>query len=142
MLYFLRHAESTANSGEKDELDVGLSENGFQQAKLLEGNYDLIICSPLRRAQHTLKESQMQYKYLLTSHLCRERIFGIRDILPGENFYLESDQDFDHRVNEFKKYLENVKLIYEKILVIGHSYHFSVWPEGRAMSNAEFRRIN
>jgi len=59
-LYIVRHAQSNRNIGIHSDVDTGLSEIGYEQAKRL-GLYfkkvkvDRIYCSTLKRTRDTLK---------------------------------------------------------------------------------------
>ncbi len=55
----LRHGESEYNVGNRDLKDCGITDKGRQQAAGLTGHYDLVVCSPLRRARETLEHSQV-----------------------------------------------------------------------------------
>lgn len=143
--FVLRHAESTSNNGEIDCKDPLLSKNGINQCKQINGFYDLIIMSPLRRTQETLKYSNITYKNMIITDLCRERIFHIRDLKIKENDSEknESDLEYNNRVNEFKNFLLSIKKdnIYEKILIVSHSYFctsLGIW----GLKNAEIREFN
>ena len=57
-LYFTRHAESQGNVG-SNTIDSPLTPAGIEQAKLLSGHFDLVVVSPLRRAQETLHYSRI-----------------------------------------------------------------------------------
>lgn len=59
-LYGIRHAESTAQTGEGDWLDPDLSAFGDRQARasadyFSDKKYDLVLVSPLRRARRTFE---------------------------------------------------------------------------------------
>ena len=60
-IYLLRHAQSEFNAGNKDVFDAPLTEIGKQQAAALTGHFHKVLCSPLTRAQHTLKMSQVNF---------------------------------------------------------------------------------
>lgn len=55
---FCRHAQSYENIG-VSRIDSPLTDYGVEQAKLLTGNYDCVIVSPLRRAIETLHYSNI-----------------------------------------------------------------------------------
>ena len=58
-IFLLRHAESEFNAGNKEVFDAPLTEIGKQQAAALSGHFHKVLCSPLTRAQQTLKISQV-----------------------------------------------------------------------------------
>jgi len=114
----LRHAESKFNTGESNQEDVGLSKQGVQRASELKGEYDLIICSPLRRCRETLKYSKLKATEIQIDPLVREHITERSDLLPDEPYQKESDDAVVRRVEDFK---EKVQLYSGKILVITHA---------------------
>lgn len=48
-IYFCRHAQSVGNIGQKLVIDSPLTDQGIRQAKLLQGYFDIVISSPMRR---------------------------------------------------------------------------------------------
>ena len=56
----MRHAQSTHNASGDNSWNVGLTEEGRLQAREVSGEYDLVICSTLRRAQQTLEFSSIK----------------------------------------------------------------------------------
>lgn len=87
IIYFVRHGESRSNvegvySGSR--YDVALTELGFQQAraaanKLQGKTIDLIVSSPLKRAQQTAQSIAAEINYpsdVLLQPLLQERDFG------------------------------------------------------------------
>lgn len=123
-IHFLRHAESLYNiDNTYDKPDCGLSEYGKQQAKLVEGHYDLVIVSPLKRAQQTLKHSNITFSKTEVWNEVREVVQETSDLLAEEqiDLSLESDEQILIRVNKFKEKLNNIKNTYNKILVITHA---------------------
>lgn len=79
-IYFVRHGESILNAKRVHQpLDISLSENGEQQARLVANrfrtiDFDVIISSDLRRAHQTAEAIQQATgKDLITTELARER---------------------------------------------------------------------
>jgi broad specificity phosphatase PhoE len=142
--FVLRHAESTSNSGENDCKDPHLTLKGIEQCKNVKGCYDLTIVSPLRRTQETLKYSSVTYKDIVTSDLCRERIFHIRDlkIIEQDSIQPENDSDYNNRVYQFKQYLHDIKCSnqYETVLIVTHAY-FCASLGAYGIKNAEILEI-
>lgn len=58
-VFFLRHAQSEFNAGNREKLDAPLTELGRQQAATLSGHFNKVLCSPLTRAVQTLELSQV-----------------------------------------------------------------------------------
>ncbi len=56
----VRHGESESNvSGDLSIYDPGLTERGTQQASNIQGCFDLVVVSPLKRARQTLQYSKV-----------------------------------------------------------------------------------
>lgn len=125
-LYFSRHAESYGNIG-KQMLDAPLTDNGIEQAKKLEGHFDCIVISTLRRTKETLHYSKITYDHLIINDNFRERNFNPSDRLILDKQEAENDQEFYDRVNNFHQELEELCLKYDNILLIGHAYYFNCW---------------
>ncbi len=70
---FLRHAESIFNANLTSDKDCELTEKGNQQAHNTQGEYDIVICSILKRACETLEKSQIRYGRVIFTDLCREK---------------------------------------------------------------------
>jgi hypothetical protein len=83
-IYFLRHAQSLANIGHHHCLDAPLSDEGIEQAKKVEGCFDLVLCSPLRRTKETLHYSKIKYGELIIADNAREYIQNLSSCLPLE----------------------------------------------------------
>ena len=71
----LRHGESEGNVG-INKPDPALTERGRSQAGQVTGEWDLVVLSPLRRAQETLTYSGIKYRWMVTCELCREYMGG------------------------------------------------------------------
>lgn len=129
-IHFTRHAQSTANIQKYDGPDAPLSELGVEQAKLLEGKYDLIYISPLRRCMETLLYSSLTYDKIVVCQEIREKVDSFTDILAHENFEAEPESQFWVRANAFTRILEqkiNILPSNSKILIISHGYFFNAW---------------
>lgn len=144
-LTFLRHCQSEYNVDcNCKNKDCDLTPFGKLQAKQIQGNFDLVICSPLKRCIQTLNNSNVIYKRLEINHECREYRKDICDHFEDEEELIESEEDIKLRVNNFKKYLEN--FTQENVLVISHSdfiFYFSsieISGElfGKWVNNGEF----
>lgn len=118
---FIRHAQSEFNIG-IHKVDSDLSDNGKAQASKLSGEWDLVIVSTLSRCIQTLEFSNIKYKSIIYSDLCREfRNGSICDWKQGEEQNNESYEDLNKRINEFKDYLKLLSKEHSKILVISHA---------------------
>lgn len=121
VVIFVRHAESTHNATGDTSRNVGLSERGKIDAKKLTVEYDLVICSTLRRTRETLDYSSVNYTDVIYTPLCRE----IRDTNPvnlysGEENLAESRFEYTVRIAKFILLLEEMAIKYPKILVVSH----------------------
>lgn len=148
-VYFVRHGESRFNAGiAPDEFDTGLTELGKQQASQLYGTVDLVIVSPLKRAQETLACSAIRSKHVWVSSLCRERrnvsncdYFADEVATLGGNLPQETDLQFGRRVLEFRNLLDVLRKVYPKILVVAHGvFIMAVTGRTQPIQNCEFFR--
>lgn len=118
---FLRHAQSIFNRDLTSEKDCSLSEYGKQQAESIQGNYDVIICSTMKRAKETLQYSQLASKKLYFTEICREVRVDICDFFESEEeSNLESEQELQRRIKLFKQYLKERTEPGQTVLVISH----------------------
>ena len=107
-IYFLRHALSKANQGNKNYVDVPLSSEGIEQAKKLYGHFDLVFCSPLRRTKETLHYSNITYDNLIIEHNIREMVQDKTSCLLLENYKGEENiNNFWRRTSQFTTDLQN-----------------------------------
>lgn len=121
MIRLIRHGESTWNSSGDTSRNVPTTEHGKKQSEVLEGEYDLVICSTMRRARETLDHSNIKYSKVVFTDICRE----ILDENPsncynGETKLNETDEERKERINQFNEYLKEQSKNYEKIAVITH----------------------
>lgn len=131
-IYFVRHGESFGNIGHNYIIDSPLTKKGIEQVQQLEGHYNLVICSPLRRTQETLHHSKITYDKLIINQNIRESWNDITSLLPFEQRFNKTIERepidlFWARVNHFTKELEQYCKNYKKILIIGHAYFFNGW---------------
>lgn len=143
-IVFLRHAQSIFNRDLTSEKNCQLSEYGRQQAEKLTGNYDVIVCSILKRARETLQYSQLTAKKLHFTDLCREVRVDICDFLENEDeTKLETEEEIKKRINDFKEYLKEETEPGQKILVICHRdfIHYIGKKQYPEPKNAEFQTI-
>lgn len=139
----LRHAQSLFNKYLTSEKDCDLSPEGILQAERLEGSYDVIVLSPLRRTHQTLLYSNMTARRLLITELCREKRSDICDYLPGESEnQKESVEEVKARIELFKDYLRREIKESEKVLVISHGDFIWNATGGNYPENAELREWN
>ncbi len=121
----LRHAESKFNAGTNtDQLDVGITERGKQQAARVSGHYDLVVCSTLRRTKQTLEHSQITYNKLIFLHEAREqkKLIWKCNFLPGEEIYEETNTEMMHRMLTLKGILGDLCKSHEDVLMVCHGY--------------------
>lgn len=121
LIYFLRHTESQFNADpiNGNTVDCGLTNKGVEQAKQIEGTYDLVIISPLKRAQQTFYHSNIVAKRIEIWDEVREVVQSMCDILEGEEFKDEIDKEVLARISRFRNKLNGVDA--ERILVVTHA---------------------
>lgn len=113
---FLRHAESEFNIDPLSTTrDCGLTPHGQTTAAQLTGHYQLIICSPLKRAIETLHYSQLTYDNIVFEPLTREHKVDSCDFFDHEEIVIESDEELTTRGDLF---LQRYRSYH--ILVISH----------------------
>lgn len=122
MIVFIRHAESTFNQRGDKSRNVPLTLNGIKQSEKLNGEYDLVICSTMRRARETLDSSKIKYGNLIFTTLCREILDGNPiNLYNGEKEKIETEENINQRIHDFRQLLENYRKKYAKICVISHN---------------------
>lgn len=139
---FLRHAQSLYNQNNTSDKDCDLSDYGIEQAqaKDVSGNYDIVICSVMKRAQRTLQLSAIKYNSLIITELCREYKSTIGDFLHGEEYTLELIETFGKRINEFKDFLKQFEG--KNILVVCHGdFMYCLNSFTKYPKNTEFQTI-
>ena len=158
-LYFVRHGESEFNLANKfaGTSDTVLTEKGHKQAKQAgkdiqqQGmSFDIIVSSPLKRAQHTARHIASATGYprakIELNPLFQERHYGslegmnAKTVLGARHFFDESAiddheevetlQDFQQRATRALEYLRS--LDHETVLVVAHG----------AFGRALYRAIN
>jgi broad specificity phosphatase PhoE len=132
MIRFIRHAECTNNVDGNTESNSPLTDNGKEQCKHLDGEYELAICSTMMRACQTLDFSNIKYGTLMYTPLCREIMDGGgHNYYNGETKIKETDQEFSQRIKEFKELLQEQLKKYSKIVVISHGVFLATLTGGR-----------
>lgn len=85
-VFFTRHAQSMANVSDYKYTDSPLSSKGIKQAQKLQGHFDLVVISPLRRCMETLLCSGITYDNVVINKNLREHIDCSGNVLPNEEF--------------------------------------------------------
>lgn len=133
VVYLLRHCESIFNIDQTSDIkDCGLTEKGIQQAKLLKGYYDEIICSPMLRAKQTLEYSNIKsVKRTWYWDEIREVKKDMCDFKEGEEFVIENEDSILERVKTVKEHIKyylipknELKKPIGSLLIIGHADFF------------------
>ena len=118
-IYWLRHCQSVANAGGPVEIDTPLSADGAAAAANLEGSYDIVYVSPMRRARETLARSRITAPIVVVEPLLREIIEDLSDMLaPGES--PEGSAAAAARVARLRDWLRGVAAHGGRILVVSH----------------------
>jgi broad specificity phosphatase PhoE len=103
---FFRHAPSTFNINGDLSPNVPTTDDGKLLAKSMKGHVDLVICSTLRRARETLDHSEIVYKRVIYTDLCRELLDGnTSNLYNGESNTIETPQDIEYRISRFKEFI-------------------------------------
>jgi broad specificity phosphatase PhoE len=104
----LRHATSIFNETGVSDKDCGLSESGKAQARKLSGQYNVIICSMMKRCRETMYESAIFGDNVFNNWNCREWKKDICDFVGDEDESVaETEEELTARVNVFKEYVLN-----------------------------------
>jgi broad specificity phosphatase PhoE len=118
---FLRHAESIFNAKKQSEKDCDLTEKGKEQAAEIQGEYDVVICSILKRTRQTLALSKIKAGQIIYTDLCREKRSDICDFLPHEDEKeLETMGELFQRIQRFTYFLKSQVSPYQSVLVVSH----------------------
>jgi broad specificity phosphatase PhoE len=149
---FLRHCRSIFNELKTSDKDCDLSDFGRGQAVGLLGNWDIIVCSVMKRTRKTLELSQIKADKIFYSELCREVKRDICDFLEGENENeKETDEQLVARVENFKRWMRFMfyKRKYypwsrePRILVITHAdFVYELNGRTKYLENAEKMEID
>lgn len=142
-LTFLRHCRSIFNELQYSDKDCDLSVKGEEHARELKGEFDIAICSVMKRARRTLDLSQIRTKSIVYTTLCREWRNDICDFLPDEDEKTEreSKEDLALRMEAFKSW---VKTNYQglNVLVVCHAdFVFCLTNGEKYLENGEFYEV-
>lgn len=144
MIYVIRHCESVFNGHGIAYLDSDLTKRGVEQAKKINLEVDLVICSTLCRTQQTLLHSSIKHKGLLISDLCREFKNGnIINYLDGEVIKIETELELSERLKDFWKLVNSLYESHKTIAIISHQ-GFILKSCGLELQNGqivEFKKI-
>ena len=117
----MRHAESTWNSIGDTSRDCPITDNGKNQSAHLQGDYDVVICSTLKRARQTLDNSNIKYKEVIFTDLCREWLTGNPpDYYSGEDIKYETKEELFDRINKLKELLKDIIKKGKTVCVMTH----------------------
>jgi broad specificity phosphatase PhoE len=120
-VHFLRHAESIFNRDLISEKDCALTEKGVEQASQVGGQYDIVVCSIMKRTCQTLENSKLTYGRLIFTDLCREKKTTICDYLPHEDESLvDTDEQLEQQIERFTYFLKSQVSRYNNVLVVSH----------------------
>jgi broad specificity phosphatase PhoE len=121
---FFRHAPSTFNTQGDRSPNVPITEDGKNVAKAIRGHVDLVICSTLRRARETLDHSNLKYKRVVFTDLCREVLDGnTSNLYNCEENIVETEEDVNNRILKFRDFIlsqPEISLNHTNIAVISH----------------------
>ncbi len=118
---FLRHAQSIFNANLTSEKDCDLTDLGKHQASEVQGEYDVVFCSVMKRAQQTLAYSKIKSGRVIYTLHCREKRVDICDFLVDENETdKESDEELQERIAVFLSFLKSTVSPHQSVLVVSH----------------------
>jgi len=84
---FIKNAESIYDYRLKNNMDVygfedtGLTENGKREASKIKGDFDIVVLSPARCCQETLKHSKLKTQVVITTPIVDKDIVTLKDYL-------------------------------------------------------------
>lgn len=139
---FLRHAESIFNAYLTSDKDCDLTEKGKEQASKVTGEYDIVVCSIMKRTCKTLDHSQIKYGRVIFTDLCREKKTTICDYLPHEDESLiDTDEQLDQQIQKFKYFLKSQVSPHHNVLVVSHGDFIHAIGKGQSPypNNAEIQ---
>ena len=142
MIHVLRHCEALHNISGIYDYDTNLTSNGVLHAQSLCGDYDYIICSPLKRCIQTYKHSKINCIDGETNNNAREQILNICDMMTDIEIP-ETFNDMMNRIYDLKEYLANKKFNNKKILIVTHKHVISALSNNNIANadNGEFHDI-
>ena len=118
---FLRHAQSVFNATLTSEKDCDLTQLGQEQAAAVTGDYDIVICSTMKRAVQTYQFSHLKSGKIIYTDLCREKRQDICDYLPYEDETIkETEEELAYRIKSFTYFLKSQVSPYQAVLVVSH----------------------
>jgi broad specificity phosphatase PhoE len=124
MLTFIRHAEALHNVViEYTDRNPALTDTGLAQSQQLNGSFDLVLCSPLKRTMETLRHSHIQYQSIEICKLLREHVTESADLFEEEMEFIESEGQLLERLKLLKDHIMKTESYKNKkpILLITHS---------------------
>jgi len=130
----IRHCQSEFNvledkkekTNDRKLVDCEITELGIEQAKKIEGEFDFVFVSPMKRTKQTLTLSKIKAKHIIEEPLVREQKVDICDIMEHEEFKKETDEQVDNRVQIMKNKLLNFKD--KRVCIVAHRdfiFHFT-----------------
>lgn len=148
----IRHGQSQFNisidTTNPNLINCPLTEYGIIQSNNLTFEFDLLILSPLKRAQQTFTHSNIKCKNVITNDLFREYKTNICDFLETEEPNYETETQFLNRIRQAKTYIKSLN--YKNIGIITHGdfiWYFTSHTVdnerfGTWLHNAEHTQIN
>lgn len=108
---FIRHAQSTYNASGDTSKNVPITAYGKQLSSQVKGNYDVVICSTLKRARETLSHSSITTQSVLYIDACREIRDGnpsnLLESEPMSEVY-ETEENVAKRINTLKTLIRSL----------------------------------
>jgi broad specificity phosphatase PhoE len=134
---FYRHAPSTFNIYGDISNDVPITEDGKVDAfTKIFGEFDIVICSTMKRARQTLDASRLIFKTVIFTDLCREILSGNpSNLYNGEENIKETEIDILNRMNKFKDLLYDLAKTHQNIAVISHCVFLKIFTNRKKFDN-------
>ena len=139
-IYLVRHGQTNSNlTSIYNYVNEDINENGIKQAeelkeKIKDIDYDIVICSPLKRALHTAKIINVNNKKIIIDNRLEERKHGSLEGKPTSvtnredywNYYSKTKYGTEEGVieicNRVKEFLDDLKnKDYSSVLIVAHS---------------------
>lgn len=146
----LRHAQSTANAyGEIDTRNVPITNKGVRQAQGVSGDFDVVLCSPLRRTRQTLENSKITYREMILTPEAREIVDDPCDMLTDDEESDSWSESRSHVTARCERLLEKIETLVKagkSVLVVSHckficSFTSRYAPTSMFLENAQMVRV-
>ena len=122
VLVCVQHGQSVFEALGRSKPNCSLSATGIKQAQLLRGHFCHVVCSPMLRAQQTLKLSRLTYSSYETDDDAREKRDNVCDFMSHEPALRESHIAFATRMQRLNVKLCSLESVHDQVLLVCHAY--------------------